>query len=95
MIPGTHLTELTANTIEANARFFASEEDVPKHALTMGVQSVFKARRILLMASGKSKAEAIRAMLNGNITTQCPASLLCLHPDVVLICDQDAYSLVS
>lgn len=94
LIPFTHLTELTASTIEANARFFDSEEDVPKHALTMGVQSVFKARRILLLASGANKAEAVRAMINGNISTHCPASLLRLHPDVTLICDKDAYSLV-
>lgn len=95
LIPFTHLTELTASTIEANARFFASEADVPKHALTMGIQSVFKARRILLLASGADKAAAVRAMLGGNITTQCPASLLCLHPDVTLICDQAAYSLIG
>ena len=90
----THLTALTPDTIEANARFFASENDVPKHALTMGIQSVFKARKILLLANGKGKAEAIKAMLNGNITTACPATLLCLHPDVIVICDEDAYSLV-
>lgn len=95
LIPVTHLTELTESTIAANARFFASEQDVPKHALTMGVQSVFKARKILLMASGSEKAEAVCAMLNGNITTQCPASLLCLHPNVTLICDRAAYSLVK
>ena len=94
LIPFTHLTALTASTIEANARFFASEDDVPKHALTMGVQSVFKARRILLLASGENKAEAVRAMLNGNISTHLPASLLRLHPDVTLICDEAAYSLV-
>lgn len=95
LVPFTHLTELTASTIEANARFFASEADVPKHALTMGIQSVFKARRILLLASGENKAEAVRAMLAENITTQCPASLLCLHPDVTLICDRAAYSLIE
>ena len=94
LIPITHLTALTASTIEANSRFFASEEDVPKHALTMGIQSVFKAKKILLMVSGKNKAEAVKALLTGNITTKCPASLLCLHPDVVLICDEAAYSLV-
>jgi glucosamine-6-phosphate deaminase len=94
LIPITHLTKLTDSTIEANARFFASEADVPKHALTMGVQSVFKARRVLLMASGANKAEAVRAMLQGNLTTRLPASLLQLHPDVTLICDKDAYSLV-
>lgn len=94
LIPITHLTALTASTIEANSRFFASEDDVPKHALTMGIQSVFKAKKILLVASGKNKAEAVKAMLCGNITTKCPASLLCLHPDVTLVCDEDAYSLV-
>ena len=94
LIPFTHLTALTPSTIEANARFFASEDEVPKHALTMGIQSVFKARKILLLVSGKNKAEAVKAMLTGNIRTTCPASLLCLHPDVTLICDEDAYSLV-
>ena len=94
LIPYTHLTELTKSTIEANARFFASEEDVPKHALTMGVESVFKARKVLLLVSGANKAEAVRAMLNGNLSTHCPASLLKLHPDVTLICDKAAYSLM-
>ena len=94
LIPFTHLTALTPSTIDANARFFASEDDVPKHAITMGIQSVFKARKILLLVSGKNKAEAVKAMVTGNITTSCPASLLCLHPDVTLICDEDAYSLV-
>lgn len=90
----THLTALTPDTIAANARFFASENDVPKHALTMGIQSVFKARKIILLANGKGKAQAVKAMLQGNITTACPATLLCLHPDVTVICDEDAYSLV-
>ena len=94
LIKGTHLTELTKSTIEANSRFFASEDEVPKHALTMGIESVFKARKILLVVSGANKAEAVRAMVKGNISTKCPASLLCLHPDVVLICDEAAYSLV-
>lgn len=94
LVPYTHLTELTASTIEANSRFFASEDDVPKHALTMGIESVFKARKIVLMVSGANKAEAVRAMVKGNISTKCPASLLCLHPNVVLICDEAAYSLV-
>ncbi len=94
LIPFTHLTELTESTIEANARFFEDETQVPRHALTMGIQSVFKARKIILLASGANKAEAVCAMLKGNISTNCPASLLCLHPDVTLICDRDAYSLV-
>ena len=90
----THLVELTPDTIEANSRFFASEADVPKHALTMGIHSVFKARKILLLASGKNKASAIRALVKSNITTACPATLLCFHPDVTVICDEDAYTLV-
>lgn len=90
----THLVELTPDTIAANSRFFASEADVPKHALTMGIHSVFKSRKILLLASGKNKADAIRALINSNITTSCPATLLCLHSDVTVICDEDAYSLV-
>ena len=94
LIPFTHLTELTESTIEANARFFEDETQVPRHALTMGIQSVFMARKIILLASGANKAEAVCAMLKGNISTNCPASLLCLHPDVTLICDRDAYSLV-
>ncbi|MBQ8345799.1 MAG: glucosamine-6-phosphate deaminase [Clostridia bacterium] len=95
LIPDTHLTDLTEGTIAANSRFFASADDVPKQALTMGIRSIFKARKILVLASGKAKAEAVRAMLCGNITTKCPASLLCLHPDVTLICDEDAYSLMK
>ncbi len=91
----THLTALTPNTIEANARFFESEADVPKHALTMGIQSVFGARKILLLASGEGKAEAVHAMIEGNITTACPATLLCLHADVIVICDEAAASLIK
>lgn len=94
LYPYTHLTDLTANTIEANSRFFASEADVPKQALTMGMSSIFKARKIVVMASGKGKAEAVKTMLGGRITTSCPATLLALHNDVVLICDKEAYSLV-
>lgn len=95
LVPFTHLTALTPSTIEANARFFASEEEVPKHALTMGIQSVFKAKRVVMLASGRDKAEAVRAMLKGNLNTLCPASLLRLHPDVTVICDEDAYSRIS
>ena len=91
----THLTELTPDTINANARFFASEADVPKHALTLGLGSMFKARKILLLASGKNKAEAIKQLVASTaISTSCPATLLRLHPDVTVICDEDAYSLV-
>ena len=92
LVAGTHLTDLTQDTIEANARFFASVDEVPTKALTMGIRSVFKARKIVILANGASKADAISKMLSESISTMCPASLLCLHPDVTLICDKDAYS---
>ena len=94
LIPYTHVTDLTADTIEANSRFFASEDDVPKQAVTMGIESIFKARKIVILASGEGKAEAVKRMLSGKITTKCPASLLRLHPDVTLICDKDAAKLI-
>ena len=91
LVAATHLTALTPSTIEANSRFFASEDDVPKKAITMGMQPIFKARKIVVIANGKGKADAIKAMLSGQITAKCPASLLCLHPNVTLICDKEAY----
>lgn len=89
---GTHITGLTESTVSANARFFASKEDVPTKALTMGVGSILKAKKIILLASGKNKHEAVSVLLSGKITTHCPASLLNLHADAVLLCDRDAYN---
>lgn len=91
----THLTELTADTIKANSRFFSSEEQVPTHAITMGMASIFKARKVVLLASGKNKSDAIAKLLGGAVSSLCPATLLCLHPDLTVICDEDAYSKVS
>lgn len=88
---GTHCTGLTESTIKANSRFFADESMVPTKALTMGMASILSARRIIIMASGKNKHEAVSALLNDKITTAVPATLLKLHPDVVLICDKEAY----
>ena len=92
---GTHLTDLTEDTIDANARFFASADDVPKQALTMGMGPIFKARKIILLANGANKAEAIKQTLAGKVSTLCPSTLLMLHPDVTVICDEEAYSLVK
>ena len=92
-VPFTHMENLTESTIKANARFFESEADVPTRALTMGIQSIMKARKIIILASGKSKAAAIKATLKDEPTPRCPASLLYSHPDVTVICDEDAYSL--
>ncbi len=91
LFPFTHLTSLHEDTIQANSRFFEREEDVPRSAITMGMASIFKAKRIVLLASGKGKADAIKALLSERITTDCPASLLHLHTDVTLICDKAAY----
>lgn len=91
----THLTALTEDTIDANSRFFENASDVPRHAITMGIGSIFKARKVIILANGESKAEAIRATVCGGITTSVPASLLQLHPDVTVICDEQAYSLVK
>lgn len=86
----THVTGLTQSTIKANARFFASEADVPTKALTMGMGTILRSKKIIIMANGKAKHEAVATMLAGGLTTACPASLLNLHPDVTLICDTDA-----
>jgi glucosamine-6-phosphate deaminase len=87
----THLTDLTENTIQANSRFFASIDDVPKQAITMGLGTIMKAKKILLLASGKNKHEAIAHLLGDRIDPKVPATLLKVHPDVVIICDKAAY----
>lgn len=89
-----HLAKLTDSTIEANSRFFKTYDDIPKHAFTMGVGTIMEARKIVLIASGKNKAKIMPAVINGPITTAVPASLLQLHPDVVIIADEDALSLL-
>ena len=86
----THVVELTASTIEANARFFASADQVPKKALTMGVGAIMRAKRVLVVVSGPDKAQAVRDAFAGPITPQVPASILQLHPDVVLAGDKAA-----
>ena len=89
---GTHIVDLTESTIEANKRFFDSIEDVPKRAMTMGIGSIMKAREIILIATGEGKAEAVKAMIQGEIDPQCPASILQLHPKVTVFLDNEAAS---
>ena len=86
----THCAALAERTVEANQRFFETRDDVPQHALTMGIQDILSARRILLLASGADKADAVRAALCGPITTAVPASLLQLHPHVTVLLDTEA-----
>lgn len=88
----THLTDLTENTIEANSRFFESKDDVPKQALTMGVGTILKSKKIVLLASGRAKHRVVAELLNSEINTNIPATMLKVHPDVVLICDKEAYA---
>ena len=81
----THVVDLHESTIEANARFFESIDDVPKKAITMGMGCIMAARRILLIANGEGKADAIYNAFFGPITPEVPASILQLHPDVTVI----------
>ncbi len=91
----THVVDLTESTIDANARFFASADDVPRQALTMGIGVIMAAKRILLIASGSDKADALYAAICGPITPDCPASILQLHSDVVIVADKAALSKVT
>lgn len=84
LVPGTHLTGLTQSTIEANSRFFNSADEVPKKALTMGVGTILKAKKIIIAINGQKKLAALNKILEGNIDTSCPATLLNLHSDVVI-----------
>jgi len=90
----THHAHLNDSTIEANARFFANREEVPTSAITMGIGTIMAARRILLLASGPSKAEPVRGMVRGPITPELPASVLQLHPDAIVILDEAAAALL-
>ena len=89
---GTHCVDLTASTIEANKRFFEKEEDVPRQAYTMGIGTIMKVKKILLVASGADKAEIIAKSLTGPVTPQVPASILQFHNDVTVVCDEAAFS---
>lgn len=91
LISVTHLTDLTEDTIEANSRFFDSPDDVPRQALTMGMATILKSKKIILLASGESKREVVSELLTTGINTSVPATILKVHPDVVLICDKEAY----
>lgn len=90
----THVVSLTENTIRDNARFFASEDEVPKKAITMGIGCIMAAGRILIIASGANKAQAVYDAFCGAVTPECPASILQLHKDVVLVGDEAALSLL-
>ncbi|MEG0570886.1 MAG: glucosamine-6-phosphate deaminase [Oscillospiraceae bacterium] len=92
---GTHQVSLTASTIEANARFFETIDEVPKTAVSMGIKTIMCAKKIILLANGTAKSEIIYETCFGNITPNVPASVLQLHPDVTVIVDNDACAAIK
>ena len=92
---GTHCVDLKPETIEANKRFFdGNEELVPKQAYTMGIKTIMQARKVLMVANGVGKAEIIKKAFFGPVTPEIPASILQMHPDFILVGDEEALSLI-
>ena len=94
-IPETHPVDLAESTVNANARLFASKDEVPRRALTMGVRAIMQARRVLVIVSGEDKAEAVKKAFAGPVVPEVPASILQLHRDAVLVADKAALSALS
>jgi len=90
----THVVNLTDKTREDNARFFLNLDEVPHQAITMGIKSMLSAKEIIIIATGISKARAVKAMVNGPVNERCPASILRRHPDCIVYLDKDAASLL-
>ncbi len=87
---GTHIVTLAESTIEANARFFKSPDEVPRQAVSMGIGTIMSARCVVLVATGKEKADAVYNMIHGPITPEVPCSILQLHPCCVVLTDREA-----
>lgn len=94
-VKNTNCVTLTERTIEANKRFFESVDAVPRQAITMGIGSIISAKKILLVVSGADKADALKKLLTGPITPKLPGSILQLHSDVTVVCDEAAYSKIE
>ena len=94
LLARTHLTDLKEDTIEANSRFFDSIDEVPKKAITMGLGQIMKAKKIILIASGEGKAEVVKAMVSGKISTDIPVTMLQTHRDVTVIVDKAAAKMI-
>lgn len=92
---GTHIVDLKESTIEANSRFFDSIDDVPKSAITMGIGTIMKARKIVVVANGEGKAEIVKKAFEGPVVPDVPASVLQLHPDVTVVLDREAASMLD
>ena len=93
-VRGTHCVDLSDATISANARFFESPDQVPRQAYTMGIMGILQAKRIVMIAMGRGKAQAVRDMICGPVHPEVPASILQLHSDFILVADEEALSLV-
>jgi len=91
---GTNIVELTRSTIDANKIYFASEDEMPKKAISFGVGGIMKAKAVILLALGKGKAQAIRDTVYGEIDPKCPASILKAHPNCIIMVDEAAGSLL-
>ena len=88
----THKVDLAQSTIDANARFFASADEVPRQALTMGIKTIMQAKAVLVVVNGEGKAEIVKKAFSGPVTPQVPASILQMHPNVILVGDEAALS---
>ncbi|WP_297636371.1 glucosamine-6-phosphate deaminase [uncultured Clostridium sp.] len=95
LVAGTHLTGLTQSTIDSNSRYFESADEVPKTAITMGLGQIMKSKKILLLASGENKAEAMKELFSGKIGTSCPVTMLQMHKDVTVVLDEAAAKLIN
>ncbi|MCC5937345.1 MAG: glucosamine-6-phosphate deaminase [Lunatimonas sp.] len=91
----THIADLSQETIDANAKYFPSPGDIPSRAISMGIQSIMNARKVIMVAFGQSKARAVKEMLEGPVSTELPASVLQGHPDAIILLDREAASLLS
>src|SRR5699024_7023213 len=90
----THCVDLKESTIEANKRFFESADDVPRQAYSMGIGTILKSKKLLVVVSGEGKAEALKNSICGPVTPQVPGSILQFHPDVTIVADEAALSKV-
>ena len=91
----THVVQLAESTIKDNSRMFASIDEVPKRAFTMGLKNIMNAKKIVILANGANKAKAVYGLVKGEVTEQVPASILQLHPDCTVICDEAAAALIK
>ncbi|MBR2385376.1 MAG: glucosamine-6-phosphate deaminase [Clostridia bacterium] len=90
----THIVDLAESTIKDNSRMFASIDEVPRQAFTMGLKNIMNAKKVLILANGANKAKAVYGLVKGEVTENLPASVLQLHPDVVVIADESVASLL-